>query len=492
MLRTLLTCLSLWALCAAPGAHAMASRSALIVAVSVYASSEITPLHGVQADIPLARDIATAMGIPKERVRVLSDGQATKPAVLQALQQLADETTSGGRVLVYFSGHGTRWFDPALKGCKEGLLAHDGQAITNEEIAQRTRAMSEKADKVVVLFDACHSGGVGKWQTTSRSAAARGTLTPKFFLKNGQDEQACSQPTNLKTRSLLAESSRLGALSENFVQITSARPDEVSFDEPDKGGLATQGIHGCLLGQAGSADTDGSGAVSMQEIEQCTQRFINAKLQPWPALQPHHVTVTGNRNIVPAPVSRPPAAPEAVTTAAPTTPLPAPEPALASLATLRDIAAQADPRRRLDVKLGRDTLRIGKDTLDLQLRSSHDGHVYLVLLGSDSSSFYVLFPNGLDTQNRIQAGQRLSLPRPDWRLAARGPAGTDQLLVLVTDSPRDLSTLGRPAPDAANPFTFALNTLPGRSALFDLFTGSGVAGGSESFGAKLLAIKEVP
>jgi len=202
--------------------------------------------------------------------------------------------------------------------------------------------------------------------------------------------------------------------------------------------------------------------------------------------------VTGNRNIVPAPVSRPPAAPEAVTTAAPTTPLPAPEPALASLATLRDIAAQADPRRRLDVKLGRDTLRIGKDTLDLQLRSSHDGHVYLVLLGSDSSSFYVLFPNGLDTQNRIQAGQRLSLPRPDWRLAARGPAGTDQLLVLVTDSPRDLSTLGRPAPDAANPFTFALNTLPGRSALFDLFTGSGVAGGSESFGAKLLPIKEVP
>jgi hypothetical protein len=231
----------------------------------------------------------------------------------------------------------------------------------------------------------------------------------------------------------------------------------------------------------------------MREIEQCTQRFINAKLQPWPALQPHHVTVTGNRNIVPAPVSRPPAAPQAQATAATAAPAPAPEPAaLASLATLKDIEAQADPRRRLEVRLSRDTLRIGQDTLDLQLRSSHGGHVYMVLLGSDRSSFYVLFPNGLDTHNQIQAGQRLSLPRPDWRLAARGPAGTDQLLVLVTDSPRDLSALGRPAPDATNPFTFALNTLPGRSALFDLFTGSGVAGGSERFGAKLLAIKEIP
>ena len=46
-------------------------------------------------------------------------------------------------------------------------------------------------------------------------------------------------------------------------------------------------------------------------------------------------------------------------------------------------------------------------------------------------------------------------------------------------------------PNSAAPFTFSLNDLPGRSALIDFFAGQGVSGGSESFGAKLLSIKEV-
>jgi hypothetical protein len=42
-----------------------------------------------------------------------------------------------------------------------------------------------------------------------------------------------------------------------------------------------------------------------------------------------------------------------------------------------------------------------------------------LLLGSDRKSFYLLFPNGLDSDNRIRANQRLSLPRPDWKLVRK-------------------------------------------------------------------------
>jgi len=82
--------------------------------------------------------------------------------------------------------------------------------------------------------------------------------------------------------------------------------------------------------------------------------------------------------------------------------------------------------------------------------------------------------------------------RPLKITAGQGPAGTDQLLVLVSDTPRDLKALTASLPDAAAPFTFSLNDLPGRAALIDFFAGRGVTGGSESFGAKLLSIQETP
>ena len=391
------------------------------------------------------------------------------------------------------------------------------------------------------------------------------TLTPKFFLKGGEDARACSQPSNIRTRSLLTESTKLGALKENFVQITSARADEVSFDEPGKGGLATQGVRQCLLSR--SADRDGSGSTSVAEIEACAQQVVNEKLKPFPDLRPHQITVTGNRNIVPVAVARPPApapapapaltpapalapapapalaamptpaAPPAVTPpvavtpilqtlpavsdatpvavtgaslavpapapapapvsglAAPETPLPPSppaEPALASLATLKDIEQQRNPRRRVEVKLNTPAMRIGRDQLQLSVTSSHAGHVYLLMLGSDRKSFYLLFPNGLDGDNRIQAGKPLALPRPDWALMARGPEGENHLLVMVTDTARDLKVLTPSPPSAYAPFTFALNDLQGRAGLQDFFIGRGVTGSSESFGAQLLTIREVP
>lgn len=167
-------------------------------------------------------------------------------------------------------------------------------------------------------------------------------------------------------------------------------------------------------------------------------------------------------------------------------------PALASLATLKDIEQQRDPRIRLDVRLSKDSLRIGKDALELTVKSSHSGHLYLVMLGSDRQSFYVLYPNGLDQDNRIEAGKPRSLPRPDWQLQASGPPGIDHLLVMVATSPRQLDPRTLAAPDARNPFTYTLNDLGGRTALIDYLVHSQQPQGSSRFGARLLTVREVP
>lgn len=583
-----------------------ALRSALVIGLSQYGpNTGAATLEGVPHDVESAKRIAMAMGIPADQIRLVKDQQATKANILEEIRKLGERTRDGGRSFIYFSGHGTRYWDPSVNGCVEGLLTHDGQAITNAELAQATQKVTAAADKVITMIDACHSGGVASNKAATRSIGGI-EFKPKFTFKASGGADACSQPSNLKTRSLLGETTRLGALQENVVQITSSRPDEVSFDEPGKGGLATQGIRDCLLGKA--ADTDGSGAVSLAEIQQCAQAVIDQRLKGVKDLTPHHVSVSGNRNLIPvaqqrpvqvvatapstpsvvppamtvtpapaqaapskppasvttaqntasataAPTtpttSRPPAAPQPPAAAPPVTPpaiatapvaaptstasvavpvaapaesatqrpnkppfaaqrpgqapaeapaqatataspaAPVPEPMLASVATLTDIEQQRDPRMVLDVKLSKPVLKIGKDALDLSIKSSHDGYIYLVLLGSDRKSFYVLYPNGLDKDNRIKAGQTRKLPRPDWQLEAAGPAGTDHLLVMVASSPRQIDRLAMTEPSATNPFTFALNEIGGRAALINFLVHNKDGEGSERFGAKLLTLKEV-
>jgi len=497
-------------------AQPSSNRSALIIGVGEYGYSGVTPLVGVKHDMVSAAKIAAAMGIPESNVKYLRNSQATKTNILEALKQLGDTSGEGSRTFVYFSGHGTR--QSAGNECVEGLLTYEGSTISNQEFAGATQNIAKTSDKFITLVDACHSEGVVPPKTR---ALIKDQLTPKFYMKSGTAADACSVISNYKTRSLLPEVTKLGALKENFVQVTSSRPDEVSFDEPDKGGLATQGIRDCLLGQA--KDTNQSGAVTLDEVQQCAQGFVDGRLKNVPGIKPHHITVTGNRNLIP--VQRPPTVVAVATppveptmpVVAPSNPpvtvpvptpvpqppvsysppivIPAPEkippqePLLASLATLKDIEQQRNPKRMVDVKVSKPVMTIGKDSLDLSIKSSHDGYIYMILLGSDAKSFYVLYPNGLDKNNAIKAGQTVRIPKPDWEVKAAGPVGTNNLLVMVSDSPRKLNTLTMAEPTAAEPFTYALNDIGGRSALINFLTSSN--GKSESFGAKLVAIKEV-
>ena len=549
----------LFASLVALAATAQTNRTALIIGVGDYGYAGAPPLDGVKYDMFSAQKIANAMGIDDKNIKYLKNSEATKENIIKALNALGDSTSEGSKAFVYFSGHGTRL--QVEESCVEGLLTYEGKTISNQEFAKATQKLVKNADKVVTMIDACHAGGVAPPVNQTRAMGAQ-SFTPKFFMKSGGPTNACTVVSNMKTRALLPEVTRLGGLQENFVQITAARPDEQSLDQPGLGGVATQALRDCLLGKA--RDLNSSGAVSMSEIQQCAQNTINNTLKGNPVYAPHHVTVSGNRNLIPvqrpqtvvavitpeppkpvvlattppviippvvvAPSLPPTATPPPVTTqptvvvVTPPTPTPAVvatpepvkppptppvqvvvqpavkpepikvppvEPVLASLATLKDIEQQRNPRRVVDVKISKPAMKIGKDSLDLSIKSSHDGYIYMILLGSDAKSFYVLYPNGLDKNNAIKAGQTVRIPKPDWEVKAAGPVGTNNLLVMVSDSPRTLNTLTMAEPTAAEPFTYALNDIGGRSALINFLTSAGTDGKSESFGAKLVAIKEV-
>jgi len=507
------------------------NRHALIVGVGTYLADPARPvpaLAGVPHDMRSALAMARQLQVPTDHITMLRDSAATRDNVQQALAELATRVQPGDRVFVYWSGHGSRYFDATEGGCVETLVPHDLKDISNRQFAQWLQPVASQAEKLMVVYDACHSGGLGAAARPATGAAPSRSLAATWAPKSAAaGDAACSQPSNVRSRSFDIAARGLGLDGQDVVHLSSSRPDEVSFDNAATGGLATHALRQCMLGEA--RDLDGSGAISMDELAACAQARIDSAMAGQPQLLAHHLVLTGNRGFVPAwfaaPASQPPpsvTAP-AVWAAAPTgapanppaaaappaaAPVPAPvapppPPAAASVAApatpaavpLRQVLAQLhdqrDSKRRVVVVPTSDRLHIGRDALDFAVTSSHAGHVYVALLGSDQQSLYLLFPNALDSDNRIAAGQTLMLPRAHWRVTAGGPAGENTLLVMVTDGPRDLAALGgRPA----GPFAKPLTDGAGRARLQWLLGQRTAAcqgpGCSDAFGSALLKIAE--
>lgn len=488
------------------------NRHALIIGISRYADPAIPSLPGARIDRVSATQMATVMQVPASNIQYLQDDQATGDNIRKAVRELTEKVQDGDRVFIHYSGHGTRYKDPSAGGCVEALLAYDGGqsgVITNREMTDLLQSITGKTDKLFVMYDACHSGGLINIPPAMRTRGILnpnddGLLRPKF----ASISEECGRPVNVKTRNLMVELSNKGAFPQDIIHISASRDNEISFDDEQKGGLATQYVRDCMLRDA--VDLDKSGAISMDEIRQCAQEKINRRMENDVNYKPHNLMLSGNSGFVPAwfsqaqiatspvmqpvlfnapaaqasmaPVVKPPPAAVApvvptpaqvaATVPAPVLIIPPPAPVATALTgeqALRQMFDQRDAKRRVQVSMGKTRLKIGQDALDFAVQSDKAGYVYVALAGSDNKSVYMLFPNDLDRDNKIEAGQTLMLPRPSWRVKAGGPVGNDNLLILVTDGPRDLSQL---AAAKVGPFVTSLNDADGRAKLGALMSTS--------------------
>jgi hypothetical protein len=400
-------------------APVQAETHALIMAIGNYNMPGVAPLKGVPKDVDSARDIARKLGVRDANMTVLRDGELTHAGMSGAFDRLRERIAPNDDVFIYYSGHGGRSLvkDPEER-CAESLVTYDGHGFVDSDLEARLKGLSGKANRMVVLLDACHSGGV-----TTRGKGD-GRFASKYVARSGAE--ACQRPVNMLKRNIQSRGAGSGA--QNYVYIAAARDNEVSLDEADKGGVATQAWHACVSGAA--RDLDGSGAISAEEVQACAQQIIDKKLANVQGFTAHHISITGNARAV---MSF--AQPTQATGAAAMAPT-----AVSPASTLKDIHAQRDDRRT--VTLSSPTqLKIGRDRFQLQLSSSHPGYLYLLMAGSDGKTFDMLFPNKLDTANEIQAGQVVRLPRAEWEVTAGGPPGVSQVLAIVTDAPRDFSKL---------------------------------------------------
>jgi hypothetical protein len=479
------------------------SNHALIITVSEYRRS---PLPGVLTDHKLGLEFARRFGVPPQNIVELSEEEVTREGLKQALASMNQAVMPGDKLYIYFSGHGARFFSKATGQCTESIVMQDMRVVTNTEFAAMLKPLSAKTDKTIVMLDSCHSGGVAQAAST-REIGSGSQMRAKFSPEASSPQ--CSLAVNDRGFSQ-TRGADLNTTDHNLVILAAARNNEVAWDT-SKGGALTYNFQQCLNG--GAADSDRSGSLSMQELTDCVQARLD-KTQEDAARQ--HVTLAGNGALVPAFVdagavqtaavdtgaAHPGAAHAAAADAA------VPPAAADPLAALNDIYSQRDDRWQVQASLAQPTLKIGTN-LALSIRSQRDGFVYLFYQGTQPGSFYLLFPNQLDSNNAIAANQDLKLPRQDWNVTALGPRGTDHLLVMVTATPRDFSSLSLPAEyvSAAGPFEKIRPTAQAVAHIAQLAAVSAAAGKAEcqttagrdlgvarqcsnAFGAGLVSVEE--
>jgi hypothetical protein len=433
------------------------SAHALILTIGAYQEG-IPPLKGVVYDAESAALMARALGVPEKNIVSLSDSVLTLAGIRKALDALEARILPHDEVFFYYSGHGTRLLvnDAQVPRCAEALLSVNGEVLLDAELEQRLHRIAEKARRMVVFFDACHSGGV------STRSVGDSRFTPKSFDAPGIE--SCNKPANALTRSLqiIDVDEDMGKGKRNFVHVAAARADEAALDDESRGGLATQAWLECLGG--GAKDLDGSTGLSVSELQACAQPFINEFAGKDSGFSPPHLMLTGNVNMVLLGAEELPSS-------------------INPAAVLGDIFANRDDRRRVRLRADKPAYKVKHDRVTFSLESSHAGYVYILMAGSDGKSFDLLFPNKKDSRNQIQANEIWQLPRAGWAFRAGGPAGSNQLLALVSDKPRHFDSIGM---KPAGPFSMISASPVAGSQI--LSVSSGLAQGGEGLAVSECAI----
>ena len=224
-------------------------RHAVVVGVDEYPNGGVTPLTYAVRDAQGLGQLLARFGAD---VTVLDNKKATRRAIVDALSALRDRVQDEDTVVLFFSGHGATDAGPDGRP-HYYLIPHDGSmtdlartALIDDQLEELIGQLP--ARQVVVLLDACFSGG------GTGVIRARGVTKP------------ATGPA--PARALIEATS-------GRVVLSASRPEEPAFeDDQRKGGLFTSFL---VEGLAGAADFDGNGVVTALELYQ----FVSPRVREY-------------------------------------------------------------------------------------------------------------------------------------------------------------------------------------------------------------------
>lgn len=426
---------------AAPSSAFAHQGKALLIGVGQYSKADIPALLGVPLDLQNARRMAQFLGIESGQITELRDQAVTSTSLLTALADFEQALNPGQPAFVYFTGHGTRYVSPDSPAlCQQALVGSDGVAVQADEFKRRLNQIANRSGRLFVFVDACFSGGVLGTRDVNNQ------LVPKLYTPDA--DLVCGQVANLVPAVAGTRS------TAQWLSVTAAKDNEMSFDTPNQGGLATSNWMACLSDFADKGQTPALG-----DLQACAQQGINRMFTSNPVYKAHHIQVAGDPSVKPFGVAALPVSGSSSVAANSSGEIKdlasafsfllnqiesrrATEKSLPGPATLqsRSLGQALMDQSSAELKpqvIGQSTLRIGRDALQIQVTSPRDGYLY-VWAEDARGSLTLLFPNRLDADNRVFARRTTVLPRPNWPLKSAGPVGQTRLWVSVWEQPRVL------------------------------------------------------
>lgn len=237
---------------------------ALVIGVANYPHVRPLPesvLNDARAISAILQD-PTRAGYPRDHVRLLLDKEATRQGILNGLAWLANNAGKDATAVVYFSGHGGRITSGEHAG--NYLIPYDTRLNAIETTAisstEFTAALNKiQTQKLVVLLDACHSGGTGDPKDAGLAGEA---LDPNAGLLINMDAKAVDEPA-VKRGLDDAAYDQLKQGSGRVI-FASSKSEEVSYVLPNaQNSLFTQ----CLLEALnGKAKHEGDGLLRIFDV----------------------------------------------------------------------------------------------------------------------------------------------------------------------------------------------------------------------------------
>jgi hypothetical protein len=196
-------------------------------------------------------------GYIEENCHLLLDGEASSDNIRYQLKWLSESTSSDSTVLFYFSGHGGRI--EKEQQAVNYLIPYDcdpnnieNTAISDNEITALLHNI--RAERLLVLFDCCHSGGIGDAKNLISESEFKSGLNESYYEKLAQ--------------------------GKGRVIIASSRSDEVSLILPDMpNSLFT---HYLLKSLKGDMPTRGDGLIRVFEVFEYISENVPKRAQQHP------------------------------------------------------------------------------------------------------------------------------------------------------------------------------------------------------------------
>jgi hypothetical protein len=237
---------------------------ALIVGIDAY--QHVRQLKGSVAD---ARDIETALrSMGTTDVVTLTDAQATRTAVLQAISAMVQRTNANDQIVLTIAGHGAQ--EPeTVKGSQpdgmqdvfllagfEATAEGSQQRILGSEFNHFIRQFELRGAKVLYVADTCHGGGMAR-EVDPRAAEMSFRQVPSYKLT--ADRLVPVTQENDPVNELdLDRTTFLAAVDRN----TKAPEVKIPSIEGLRGALS----YAVARALEGGADADHDGRITMKEL----------------------------------------------------------------------------------------------------------------------------------------------------------------------------------------------------------------------------------